>query len=59
MVQRVQIALNIRGYDPGPVNGVLGLKTRDTLIRFQKDRGLNASGKMDTPTLEALEIRLP
>jgi His-Xaa-Ser repeat protein HxsA len=59
MVLRVQMALYIKRYDPGPLDGVLGQKTRTALQAFQRDRGLPETGRMDTETLNALGIALP
>lgn len=50
----VQQRLHDLGYDPGPVDGMAGPKTRAALGAFQKDRGLRPTGRMDSPTREAL-----
>lgn len=55
-VQRVQIALMVKGYDPGPADGELSPKTRDALKAFQGASGLSASGNMDKDTLHALGV---
>ncbi|WGU39012.1 peptidoglycan-binding protein [Phenylobacterium sp. NIBR 498073] len=55
-VQRVQIALMIKGYDPGPADGVLSPKTREALRAFQTAGGLTVSGNMDMATLHALGV---
>lgn len=55
-VQRVQIALLIRGYDPGPADGVLTEKTREALRAFQHAGGLTVSGAIDKDTLHALGV---
>lgn len=55
-VQRVQIALIIKGYDPGPADGVLSSKTMDALRAFQAAGGLTATGAMDKDTLNALGV---
>jgi Ca-activated chloride channel family protein len=36
-IAEIQQALTNRGYDPGPIDNVLGPKTRQALIQFQKD----------------------
>jgi His-Xaa-Ser repeat protein HxsA len=59
LVLRVQIALYLRDYDPGPLNRILGPQTRIALQAFQKDHGLPVTGTMDTKTLDALGITLP
>ena len=52
----LQQALVDAGYNPGPVDGILGGKTRDALAQFQQDRGLQSSGVVDPPTLRALSL---
>ncbi len=56
LVQRVQSALNSRGYDVGPADGVNGAKTKSALARFQKDNGLPV-GNFNFETLRALGIK--
>ncbi|MFK7980093.1 MAG: peptidoglycan-binding protein [Saprospiraceae bacterium] len=55
MVQQVQRALKDRGYDPGPIDNVIGTQTKAALIKFQKANGLPV-GNMDFETLKALGI---
>lgn len=61
MATKVQVALVVRGYDPGPVDGKLGGKTRIALGRFQAANGLPISGAMDLETLRLLgvEVAMP
>lgn len=54
----VQDALAALGYDPGAADGRLTLKTRTALVRFQQDRGLEATGKLDDATADALPLAL-
>jgi peptidoglycan hydrolase-like protein with peptidoglycan-binding domain len=53
-VLEAQRLLTERGYAPGPVDGLMGNKTREALNRFQSDNGLPVSGKADAQTLMAL-----
>ena len=53
-VYKVQERLKELGYDPGPVDGILGGKTKNAIISFQKDNGLNENGKIDENTLNKL-----
>ncbi len=53
-VLQVQKQLQAAGYDCGPADGLMGAKTRGALQQFQKDHGLNASGKTDEATLKKL-----
>lgn len=56
-IQRVQIALIMKGYDPGPVNGELSSpKTQAALRAFQSANSLSASGFLDTDTLVRLGV---
>ncbi len=52
-IMKMQAALNARGYDAGPVDGIAGRRTKGALQRFQKDQGLLADGY---PTLEMLDL---
>lgn len=51
-VQALQQALNARGFDSGPADGVAGPATRGALRRWQASVGLPADG---FPTLELLQ----
>ena len=55
-VQDVQRALKSRGYDPGPIDGVMGLKTQTALKQFQNDNNLPV-GNLNIKTLEALGVK--
>jgi len=56
IVRRVQLALLIRGYDPGLADGALGPKTQEALRQFQAATGLSISGYLDAATLDALGV---
>lgn len=49
-VRYVQQALNALGYDAGPVDGLMGPRTRAGLRAFQRTQGLEADGEL-TPVL--------
>lgn len=51
-----QRALNARGYDAGPPDGVLGPRSRSAIRTFQAASDLGASGTLDAPTLERLGV---
>lgn len=53
-VLQVQTALKTNGYDPGPLDGLGGPLTDHAVLMFQSDQGLTATGKIDSPTLDAL-----
>ncbi len=54
-VRSVQLYLTYLGYTPGVVDGWLGKKTKDALMKFQTDQALSATGQIDSSTLDALE----
>jgi hypothetical protein len=43
------------GFDPGPIDGVLGPRTRAAVVAFQRSFGLELSGKVDDPTRAKLQ----
>jgi peptidoglycan hydrolase-like protein with peptidoglycan-binding domain len=55
-VKRVQIALHLHGFDPGPVNGVDEGPTQAAIAKFQLSRNLPVSGSMDEGTLKELGV---
>ncbi len=46
-VKPLQKKLITRGYDPGPVDGLWGPRTRAAVIRFQRHTGLVPNGGVD------------
>ncbi|MGE5209393.1 MAG: peptidoglycan-binding domain-containing protein [Alphaproteobacteria bacterium] len=54
IVANVQVALRDWGYNPGPIDGVLGPHTRAAIAAFQADRGLLVTSAIDRPTLQSL-----
>ncbi|KIV74207.1 hypothetical protein SZ55_0851 [Pseudomonas sp. FeS53a] len=48
----------VKKYYKGPVDGVMGQSTRNALMSFQMNSGLEINGRMDTPTLNALGIAI-
>lgn len=55
-VRRVQEALQRRGVDVGPIDGLLGPRTRAAIAGFQQQNGLPPSGQPDDATLTALDL---
>lgn len=53
-VRQVQDALQTKGFDPGPIDGVAGSRTRAAVRKFQDRFGIKASGEIDYQTLFAL-----
>jgi hypothetical protein len=56
VIYNVQRALKDLGYYTGPLTGSLGHATRAALTAFQEDNGLDATGAIDAPTVEALGL---
>ena len=55
-VKRAQEALNAAGYDVGTPDGAAGTRTVTALRKFQADRSIPVSGKLDDATLSALGL---
>jgi peptidoglycan hydrolase-like protein with peptidoglycan-binding domain len=55
-VKSAQNALQDKGMDPGPIDGVMGPKTMAALKAFQKNQKLPESGKLDDQTREKLGV---
>jgi peptidoglycan hydrolase-like protein with peptidoglycan-binding domain len=53
-VRMAQQALQEKGYNPGPIDGVMGSKTRAALKEFQRKEGLEANGRLDMTTMSRL-----
>ena len=53
-LRSAQLRLLYRGFEPGPIDGVMGNVTRNALRRFQAQTGLTVTGKLD----EITEARL-
>jgi hypothetical protein len=56
LVRRVQAALRSAGYDPGPVDNILGSQTKAALKKYQMDKGLPV-GDINIETMEALGLK--
>jgi hypothetical protein len=57
-VKKLQEALKKLGYDPGPIDGKWGEKTKAALKKFQKDHGLEDDGVAGPKTWEAINQAL-
>lgn len=58
-IEKVQQKLKDEGFDPGPIDGIFGPQTHQALRTFQAEEGLQASGRLNRKTLEALGIEQP
>ena len=55
-VRQVQNVLKTKGFDPGPLNGEVGEKTKEAVLKFQERFGIKATGTIDNQTLFALGV---
>jgi peptidoglycan hydrolase-like protein with peptidoglycan-binding domain len=53
-VAQVQELLKDAGFNPGPIDGILGPRTKGALRRYQASQGLPATGALDEATRQAL-----
>lgn len=56
-VKTIQLILNKNGYDAGGADGVMGQKTRNAIIAFQKDNGLPENGEVTEKLVQELLAR--
>jgi len=56
-IRSVQQALADLGYNPGPVDGIMGKMTRIALKQYQRDYDLPVTGRLDDDTLASLRTR--
>lgn len=55
-VGRAQAMLMKLGYDPGSSDGMMGPRTRDAILAYQRSAGLDATGNADRALLKSLEL---
>jgi hypothetical protein len=53
-VRQIQGILHEKGYNPGPIDGLMGNKTRTALRQFQSDQNLPVTGSVDAQTRAVL-----
>lgn len=53
-IGNVQAILNKNGYDAGKPDGMMGQKTKDAIVAFQKDNGMSPTGEVDRKLVQAL-----
>ncbi|WP_200347347.1 peptidoglycan-binding domain-containing protein, partial [Halochromatium glycolicum] len=56
-VEALQAASRAQGFNPGPIDGLLGPRTTAAIKDFQRDRGLRVTGKLDAELAQQLGIR--
>lgn len=57
VIANVQAELQRRGYDTGGADGEYGPETREAILAFQNDNGLEPTGEIDEDTLAALGLQ--
>ncbi|MCX7927492.1 MAG: peptidoglycan-binding protein [Candidatus Omnitrophica bacterium] len=57
-IKQIQIALKNAGFDPGPIDGTMGKKTRSAIREFQRQNGLVVDGKVGKKTWAVLSAYL-
>ena len=55
LVFHVQVLLKQRGYDPGPIDGIVGAKTKQSIQEFQSAASLVPDGLVTKELLKRLE----
>jgi lysozyme family protein len=56
-IREAQRALGELGYRPGPIDGVIGLRTQGALARYQRSEKIPVTGSLDAETMVRLDIR--
>lgn len=54
LIRMVQLTLKDSGIEPGPIDGILGPKTRNAIKMFQLKKGLEPTGELDKQTMDQL-----
>jgi peptidoglycan hydrolase-like protein with peptidoglycan-binding domain len=55
-VKKLQETLRDKGYDPGPIDGVAGPQTRESIRQYQKSENLPVTGRLDGETAGKLGV---
>jgi Putative peptidoglycan binding domain len=58
-VRQAQERLKEAGFNPGPVDGQLGVRTKEAIKEYQKAQGLPQTGQLDEPTRDLLMVQRP
>lgn len=59
LIARAQDLLGDLGYDAGPADGDFGPQTREAIVAYQSDQGLDPTGRVDAALLARLEQSAP
>jgi len=55
-VTELQQLLLARGFNPGPIDGIFGIGTQQSVKNFQKYKGLDPNGVADDATIQSLRV---
>lgn len=58
-IRGIQEELTGHGYDPGPIDGTLGPRTKRAIHEYQRDAGLPVDGRATKELLDHLKFALP
>ena len=58
VIRQIQSALAAQGFNPGPIDGVIGEQTISAMNAFQRSRGLPVDRYLNVETVRALGIRV-
>ena len=56
-IRQAQARLKAVGFDPGPIDGVMGKPTQRALRGYQNANGLPVTGKLDDATRNTLRLK--
>jgi hypothetical protein len=56
-VMAMQTALRDKGHNPGPIDGIMGPRTRAALMDYQRAEGMTPTGRWDDQTAMKLGVR--
>jgi peptidoglycan hydrolase-like protein with peptidoglycan-binding domain len=56
-IRSVQQALNDKGFDPGPIDGIMGPRTRSAIRSYEKQQNMPANGALTAKVLDGLGVQ--
>lgn len=56
LVRSIQRRLKGLGFDPGPIDGIYGPKTKESIIEFQRSKNLEVDGKISKRLIRELDL---
>ena len=55
-IRKAQERLKAAGFNPGPIDGLLGAKTKAAVRKYQASHGVERTGTLDEKTLRSLGV---